>query len=315
MFSLKVLTGGLLGWSLGTNDAANIFGTAVSSQMVRWKTAVTLIAIFTTIGAVIGGSEGLETYSKLSNQTLDTASTICLAAALAVTAMTLLRLPVSTSQAVVGAIIGVSLAQNGIFEWSKLYKVVLCWVGTPVGAAILSMIFYPLLARLIRRLNLHFFTYDYLMRTLLIIAGIYGAYALGANNVANVTGVFYKAGAFGKVGLENSKFAALLFGGITISAGAVTFSKTIMMSVGKSIVKLDSFSAFIAVLSEAVVVHIYSLIGVPVSTSQAVVGAIPGIGIIKGMKTVSFSSLFKIMIGWIMTPIVGLVIAYTLLGI
>ncbi|MHC4874576.1 MAG: inorganic phosphate transporter [Planctomycetota bacterium] len=59
--------------------------------------------------------------------------------------------------------------------------------------------------------------------------------------------------------------------------------------------------------------HIYSIIGVPVSTSQAVVGAIFGIGLIKGIKTVSFKSLFKILLGWIMTPIIGLTVAYVII--
>ncbi|MHC4874577.1 MAG: inorganic phosphate transporter [Planctomycetota bacterium] len=222
MVSFKIITGGLLGWSLGTNDAANVFGTAVSSQMVKWRTAAILIAIFVIIGSLIGGSEGLETYSKLSGQTLNTASAICLAAALTVTLMTLLKIPVSTSQAVVGSIIGTALATSGSFKWQGLTKVVICWVGTPIGAAILAMIFYPILAFAIRRMKLHFFRYDYLMRALLIAAGIYGAYALGANNVANVTGVFYKAGAFGS-NPETNKIAALLFGGVTIALGAVNW--------------------------------------------------------------------------------------------
>jgi len=47
-----------LGWSLGANDAANIFGTAVSSKMVRFKTAVFIASIFVILGSLIEGKTG-----------------------------------------------------------------------------------------------------------------------------------------------------------------------------------------------------------------------------------------------------------------
>lgn len=312
MISFKVIAGGLLGWSLGSNDAANVFGTAVSSHMVRWKTAAILIAVFVIIGSLAGGQNGLETYGGLSSQNINSAFCISLAAAVTVTMMTFLKIPVSTSQAVVGAIIGVAVAGSKNIEWGGLTKVAACWVGTPIGAGVLAIILYPVCAFIIRRLDLHFLTYDFVMRTLLILAGVYGAYALGANNVANVTGVFYKAGAFGEDPFS-AKIFALLIGGASIAIGALTYSKNVMFTVGKSIVKLDSFSAFIAVLCEAITVHIYSIVGVPVSTSQAVVGAVFGIGILKGIKTVSFTALLKIFSGWIMTPIFGIICAYGLM--
>ena len=48
------LTGGLfLGWSLGANDAANVFGTAVGSRMVRFTTAALICGIFVILGACL----------------------------------------------------------------------------------------------------------------------------------------------------------------------------------------------------------------------------------------------------------------------
>lgn len=310
---MKILAGVFLGWSLGSNDAANVFGTAVSSQMVRWRTAAILIAVFALIGACLSGGPGLETLGKLTHQTPTTAFAASLAAALTVTMMTLLGTPVSTSQAVVGAVIGVGLSQNQNIDYGNLQQMVLCWIGTPIGAGLLSFILYPILAGLIRKANLHFFTYDKLMRTLLIAAGIYGAYALGANNVANVTGVFYQAGSFDYWGDDYAKKVALAVGGAAIGLGALTYSQKVMMTVGKKIIKLDAFSAFIVVLCEAIIVHIYAVIGVPVSTSQAVVGAVLGIGFLKGMHTVNNVTVIKIVLGWILTPIMGGAMSFGLL--
>ncbi|NOZ64216.1 MAG: inorganic phosphate transporter [Caldiserica bacterium] len=293
----RILGGVFLGWALGSNDSANVFGTAVSSFMLRYRTAVILMAVFVLIGALLGGMPGIRTYGSLTSQSVTTAFYISMAAAITVTLMTIVQLPVSTSQAVVGGIVGIGLLQ-GKLELQSLTKVVLCWIGTPTGAALIAVILYFTLSKLFSKFHLHFLTYDRLMRTLLILAGAYGAYALGANNVANVTGVFFQAKTI-------TAFQALLIGGLSIGLGAITYSKKVMITVGRRIIPLDAFSAFVAVLAEAITVHIYSIVGVPVSTSQAVVGAVVGIGLLKGMRMISKMTVIKITIGWFLTPALG----------
>ena len=62
------LLGGLfLGWSLGANDAANVFGTAVGTRMIRFKTAAIVCGLFIIIGAVISGAGTTETIGKLGS--------------------------------------------------------------------------------------------------------------------------------------------------------------------------------------------------------------------------------------------------------
>jgi len=292
-----LITALYLGWSLGANDAANIFGTAVSSKMVRFTTAIILSSIFVILGSIIEGKNGIETISSISAMDLTTAGISSLSAAISVTIMTVLKLPVSTSQAVVGSIVGVGIMQKHI-ALTGLSKILVCWVGTPIGACIISIILYLLLAKFLNRLRLSIWDYDFVMRAGLIITGCYGAYALGANNVANVTAVFYGAG------LLSIETAALI-GGASIALGILTFSKGVMNTVGKGIVKLDAYSAFIVVLSNAITVHIYAGIGVPVSTSQAVVGAILGIGLLKRAEALKKRSVVGVFSGWIATPIIA----------
>ncbi len=108
MESLLFLSSGLfLGWSLGANDAANVFGTAVGSRMVRFSTAAFICSIFVIIGSVIGGLGATQGLSELGTiPTLSGAFTVALAAGLTVFWMTKFGLPVSISQAIVGAIVG-----------------------------------------------------------------------------------------------------------------------------------------------------------------------------------------------------------------
>ncbi len=262
--------------------------------MVKFWTAAVLCSFFVILGALLEGQAGIETYQQLSPLTPNLAFVVGLSAALTVTLMSTLALPVSTSQAVVGALVLVGILESNL-NTSSLTKVVLCWVGTPIGAALVTIVLYFVVGAILNRANLSLFEYDKYLRWGLIGAGSYGAYALGANNVANVTGPFAGPGGL-------TPFNACLIGSLAIAAGVITYSRQVMMTVGKDLVQLDAFTAFIAILSEAITVHFYAMIGVPVSTSQAIVGAVLGVGLLKGTQTINVRTLFKIVFGWIGTP-------------
>jgi len=301
---LSLLGGIFLGWSLGANDASNAFGSAVSSRMIKFWTAAILASIFVILGALLEGRAGMETLRGLTDLTLKMAVVSSVAAALTVTIMTVLGLPVSTSQAAVGAILGIGFV-NEQLNLAGLGKVVACWFGTPIGGLIISIVLYRLLAMLYNRSKLDLFDSDILLRLSLIVAGSYAAYTLGANNVANVTAVFVGAG-------QLTVFAATLIGGLSIALGILTFSRGVMDTIGKKLVRLDPFSALVVVLAEGLTVHFYTFIGVPVSTSQAVIGAVLGIGIVKGVKTVNRRTLTNILLGWFLTPTIACFIAVAL---
>ena len=299
MFSL--LGGVFLGWSLGANDAANCFGSAVASRMVRYWTAAALCAVFVLVGALLEGQAGIETLSGLTSIDLEQAVVITVAAGLTVTIMTVFGLPVSTSQAAVGAILGIGFFNQEV-NVAGLGKVVACWFGTPTGAVLVALVLYKTLALVYNRLRISLFQADMLLRAALVVAGSYAAYALGANNVANVTAVFVGAGTL-------TVFAAALIGGLSIAFGVVTYSRGVMETVGRKLVRLDPFSALVVVLAEGLTVHFYTVLGVPVSTSQAVIGAVLGIGIIKGAQTIKRKTLYGIFTGWFLTPPVACFLA------
>jgi inorganic phosphate transporter, PiT family len=297
----KLASGLFMGWSLGSNDSANVFGTAVASKTVKFRTAVILCSCFIIAGSFLGGARGMHTLSGLVDQTLNTAFVASLAAAVTVTIMTILKLPVSTSQAMVGAIIGIGICVQSI-NISGLTKVAVVWIGTPLGTVVLAVILFPLAKKIFNSLPVNIFTKDYILKSGLILSGCYASYSLGANNVANVTGVYTE------VGLLNME-QALLLGGVSIALGVITYSKNVMMTVGKKLVKLDPFSAFIAVLSQAVILDVYARIGVPTSSSQAIIGAVLGIGIIKGFQTINLKTLGMIITGWIVTPCIAALVS------
>jgi PiT family inorganic phosphate transporter len=299
---MLALAGGVfMGWSLGSNDAANCFGSAVSSRMVRFWAAALLCAVFVVIGALLEGRAGIETLAGLTQIDLEQAVVITVAAAATVTIMTALELPVSTSQAALGAILGIGFIDQDV-NLNGLGKVVACWFGTPVGAVLICAVLYKPISYVYNRLPLSVIRADMLLRAGLIVAGSYASYALGANNVANTTAVFVGAGML-------TVFQAALIGGLSIALGVLTYSRGVMETVGRKLVRLDPFSALMVILAEGLTVHFFTIVGVPVSTSQAVVGGVLGVGLVKGVNTIKRKTLYGIFTGWFVTPPVACFIA------
>ncbi|MDI7258896.1 MAG: inorganic phosphate transporter [Thermodesulfobacteriota bacterium] len=303
----EVSAGIFMGWSLGSNDSANIFGTGVGANLIRYRTAIILISIFVVAGALLEGEKCFSTVGEISKLNLRMAFFSAFSAGVIVSLFTYFGLPVSTSQAMIGAVLGVGLHFGGA-DFSKLYRVVICWVLTPVGAMIISFSLYHLLGILVDRFLKNPILRDFLIKWGLILAGCFGAYALGSNNVANVTGVYVGSGAL-------TPFEGALIGSLSIAFGVLTYSRKVMETVGKKIVALDGYSAFVAELSAAIVVEIFTQVGVPVSTSQAIVGAVAGAGLVKGIRAVSLRSLVEIAVGWVLTPLSSGLFCYILLVI
>ena len=192
---LFFLSSGLfLGWSLGANDTANIFGTAVASKMVSFMKAAIIASIFVTLGAVLQGAGTSNTLGALGMiDALAGSFTVALAAGFTVFVMTKNSLPVSTTQAIVGAIIGWNLFAGKETDLTILTQIVSTWITGPILGALFSALLYLLMRRILRKKQIHVINLDTYIRWGLIIVGAFGAYSLGANNIANVVGVFLSA--------------------------------------------------------------------------------------------------------------------------
>ncbi len=331
---LLFLTSGLfLGWALGANDAANIFGTAVGSRMLKFKTAVITGSLFVIIGAVLQGAGASDTLGKLGNiPAIAAAFTVALSAAIAVFGMIKRNLPSSTSQAIVGAIVGWNFYVGNATDTNVLTKIVSTWVSGPVLGALFSFIFFMMIKKISRSVKIHILYRDAFIRLGLLLVGAFGAYSLGANNIANVMGVFVGSINFPDINLFGivleSKQQLFFIGGLAIAAGIITYSKRVMKTVGQNLMPLSPVAALVVVLAQASVLFIFSSKAlsnaiasmglppiplVPVSSSQVVIGAIIGVGLYKGGKEIKYGILGKIALGWITTPLVAGIISFFLL--
>ena len=329
---LIFLSSGLfLGWSLGANDAANVFGTAVGTRMLRFGTAAIIASLFIILGAVISGSGAAHTLGKLGAINAIGGSFIAaFSAALTVYLMTKAGVPVSTSQAIVGAIIGWNLYSGFPTDGNALLKIMMTWVACPILAALIAIPLYKGVQLLLKLNEIHILRLDAYTRLGLILAGAFGSYALGANNIANVMGVFLSANPFNDLSLggvlEISGIQQLfLLGALAIAVGVFTYSRRVMMTVGGGLMPLSPVGAWVVVVSHSIVLFLFASKSlehtlaswglptiplVPVSSSQAVIGAVIGIGLLKGGRGIRWSVLLKISSGWVTTPIISGLVSF-----
>lgn len=332
MLTLIFLSSGLFfGWSLGANDGANMWGTAVSTKMVRFRTAALVASIFVVLGAILSGAGASETLGKLGSvNEIAGAFMVVLSAGITVFSMTKLKLPVSTSQAIVGSIIGWNFFAGMLTDYTVLGKIVSSWIFSLLLAGIFAAVLFLILKKWLTELKVSIFQVDAYTRIGLIVLGAFGSYALGANNIANVMGVFvpispFKSLKFGFIEFTGTELLFLL-GSLAIAVGIFTYSKRVMSTVGEKVTKLTPQTALVVILATAIVQFLFAsqnlhdflvkyglpaLPLVPVSSSQLVIGAIVGIGLAgRGRRNINLKILGRIASGWVMTPVIAAIVTF-----
>jgi len=315
LFGFTILMSIAVGWSIGANDAANSLGTAVGSRVLTLKQAIVLIAIFGFLGAFLQGSyvthtvgKGIVPIDKLDKTlALYVALVASFAACAWVVLATYWKMPISTSHSIVGAVAGAGLAIHAPIKWKVILDVFICWIFTPIGAAILGYIFY----RIFKNIFYRIIPRKYLKITLgalIITSGCYVAYTWGANDVANSIGVIVGAGIL-------TPHTSIILGGLAIVLGIMTWGYKVIETIGSEITNLVPIMAFSAQLASAINVHVYTVFGIPVSTSHSIVGAIFGVGLVKGMRVLNLRIAREIVICWLATPFISGIISFLVLKI
>jgi len=276
--------------------------------LISFKNAVILVALFSILGAVLQGEHVMKTIgtgivSTELNYRAILVSMIC--SGFFVTLATFFRIPVSTSQAIVGGVIGIGLAVGAEVNYSKIVTIAGSWILCPILVMALSYLLSHLMGYILRRLQYGAMLVQNAIGWLAIFSACYVAYSMGANNAGNAVGPIANLGIVPTKGL-------LLIGGVAIAIGAATYGRKVADTVGKGITPLDIPGAFVAQISSAFGMHLFSMLGIPVSTSSAIVGAVVGVGLVKGANAIRRKTIVTIMVGWVLTPILAGVSSFLL---
>jgi PiT family inorganic phosphate transporter len=352
--TLCILLAGLfIGWNIGANDAANAIGTVVGSHIMEFKKAVLVLFIFVLIGASLQGHRNIqtvgrgivpnvpcdhnqdcpngnychfsheenvcrdkETHEKVAFFEMDRLAVLSalLAASVFVMFITLYGMPVSTSQAIVGAVAGSGIALGVVREMdlSFIARIVMCWVLAPIASGFMAYGVYRFVLRPLGH-RMSPFTFARTFKTLTIVGAAFVSYNLGANDLANSIGPIMASGIHLSLALPGLSLGSDLLIPIAVSVaiymGASTLGWNVVSTVGKKITNLGAASAFAAQFSSAVIVYLFILFGIPVSTTQAIVGAVAGVGLTKSTRTVNQRLVRHILLGWVLTPVFAAVLS------
>jgi sulfate permease len=301
-----------LAMNIGASGAAASISVAYGSGAIASrKKALWLCGIAIFLGAVIGGSEVAETIgSGIIPQNLLNAKVVLIilsSAALSLFLANLLGIPLSTSEITVGSIVGVGIAMQALYI-KNIFVIAAFWVIVPVIAFTIAF----LLGKLITKVNKKYPQFrekkaQKILAVFVIIVGFLEAFSAGMNNVANAIGPLVGAHLI-------PMNTATVLGGFFIAIGAILFGGNVLQTNAKKITKFSLLEGGTISGTGALLVITASIFGLPVPLTQVTSTAIMGIGVAKkGKNTVNKQVISKIVKVWIVSPIVSLVISYSLI--
>ena len=329
---LFFLSSGLfLGWTFGANNMSSVFGTAIGTKMISFKKAAMIASILIVLGAVASGEGVSGTLQNLGQvNTLAGAFMTALSAAVAMFIMTKIGLPVSSTQAIVGSLVGWSFFAHVDVKWGLVGEIVLSWFTSPLLAIIIAFLLTLLMRSYLRYRPVPMLYRDAYTRVGLVLAGAFCAYFLGANNIGNVMAPFVRVihlsnlDLFGLFSL-NSAQQLFFIGGLAIVIGIFTYSKKVNETIGENIFAMSPIEAFIVVITQGIILFLFSSVAlhnfltrchmptfplVPISNVGAVIGGLIGVSLTKKGEGLHAKALLRIMQAWVITPVLSAVICY-----
>jgi len=148
-------------------------------------------------------------------------------------------------------------------------------------------------------------TVERIFRRLQIVTSCYVAFSHGANDIANaigpVAGIIPLASGQGFSSTAPVPVWLLALGGFGIAVGCLTWGHKVMRTLGYRITTLTNTRGFSVDFGAATTVLIASKLGMPISTSHTVVGAVIGVGLARGLAAVDLGIIKKIIVSWLLT--------------
>jgi PiT family inorganic phosphate transporter len=302
----------------GFHDAANAVATVVSTGVLPLRTAILLAAMLNFLGALTGTAVAA-TIGKGLIEPGAVTQVVVLSALVGASLWNLLTwyfgIPSSSSHALVGGLVGSALAHAGSrsIQFEGLIKVVESLVISPIvgfalGFVMMVAIVWACRRRSPARLSVAF-------RRLQIASAGFMALSHGSNDAQKTMGIIAmslalysgesQSGAHFHVPLWVMVACAVAMGAGTM-AGGVRIIKTM----GTKIIELKPVDGFAAETSAAVTILAASHLGMPVSTTHVLSGAIMGVGSSRRVSAVRWGVTVRIMWAWVLTIPVSAVVAW-----
>ncbi len=301
----------------GFHDGCNAVSTVIYTGALKPKIAIGLSALFNFVGPLVMGVAVAKTIGGII-QANDATAHLVIAALFGAIVWDVLTwlwaLPVSSSHALVGGLVGAGLAALGPsgINWHKLILVFAALFLSPILGIITGFIFMHISRLFFRKTRMTVVRADKFYKRMQIVSSSWVSFSHGSNDATKIMGIvtiFLAA----RQGQSVSDYIAAHGGTIPIwvilacaTAMAIgTYlsvrSFRLIRTLGEKITKLHPINGFSAEGGGALVIQLASLFGLPVSTTHVVTSAVTGTGLASSLSGVSWKVFRSIMLAWLVT--------------
>jgi len=263
--------------NVGANNSAAEMGPAFGAGVRSQKEAVFLIATFSMLGAMIAGGHVVQTVGRdimpvaILMKHSGAVVIILISATSIIAFANLVRVPVATSHAMVGSVIGMGLYYGSV-NWQRVGTIAVWWLITPFASLVISYLlgrfaYSPIQTWITSRPPQH--PVHSSLRGFITLSGCFMAFSAGSNSLAKAVGPVVGAG------MATSSSAAV-FGGLGMAIGALIVGHRLLHTVGKEITPIDPLKAVFVELVGGTIVLASSGVGVPVSLAEIITCSVIG---------------------------------------
>jgi PiT family inorganic phosphate transporter len=295
----------LFDFTNGWHDSANAVATVISTRVLSPITAIIMAAILNFAGAFMSTAVAKTIGGDIVDprQVTQALTLAALISAIIWNTFTVwIGMPVSSSHAIVGGVIGAAVAQSGfsILKAKGILKIVESFLVSPVlGFAIGLLVIWTLLALFARsvpsRVN------SFFGRAQMVSAG-FMALSHGSNDAQKSMGIvtlaLFSAGKLSKIDVPTWVIGACA---LAMGIGTAAGGRKVIRTLGMKMIHLRPYQGFAAETSASAVILTASHFGLPVSTTHVISSAIMGVGAQKGVSAVRWGVARNILLAWTFT--------------
>ncbi|HKB70191.1 MAG TPA: inorganic phosphate transporter [Thermoanaerobaculia bacterium] len=295
----------LFDFTNGWHDSANAVATVISTRVMSPMVAIVMAAILNFVGAFLSTAVAKTIGSDIvdPHQVTQLLTLAALLSAIVWNTFTVwIGMPVSSSHAIVGGVIGAAVAQSGfaILKGKGIAKIVESFLVSPIlGFAIGLLVIWVVIVLFARsapsRVN------SFFGRAQMVSAG-FMALSHGSNDAQKSMGIvtlaLFSAGKLSKIDVPTWVVGACA---IAMGIGTAAGGRKVIHTLGMKMIHLKPYQGFAAETSASAVILTASHFGLPVSTTHVISSAIMGVGAQKGVSAVRWGVARNILLAWTFT--------------
>ncbi len=305
----------IIAFAIGANDET--FATVYGSRTLSMRQILIIATIFAIFGALILGEAVSETVGGkvLEIEITDAITiTVLLSTTIWLLLSSALGLPISTTHATMGSIIGIGLlpAVGGSISgiaWTQIVNMSFWWILSPIIGYIVTYITYKAINKhVIQNLDgfQKFESTEKKFAIVLLVVICWTAFSRAGNDCSNAVGIVYGA-TQGSGSIDINVFLFVI--GLSFALGIVVLARGLIKNVG-TLTELRPSTAFASEIPTAIILFIGTIFGIPLSGSHMLVASLIGLG--KAQHAPKNKNSKKIVLIWILTFPMAAIVAIIL---